>query len=199
MSIETAPPPSARATLLWSLAPLLVFYLVEDTYGLTAALIASMAFTVGDLALTWFRRGTVDRIALMTGVLVLVLGGLSFLSDDERFMLYTPVIGDALFAGLLAGSVLRGRPTLVLLAEKQDPTLVDDGPRRAFLAGMTLRLAVNLALHGLATALAADASRETWLFVSGPLQYVQLGLQFVLEVVWGRATLPPEETPPPDR
>ncbi len=198
MNIETAPPsPSARATLFWSLAPLAVFYLVENAYGLTAALIASMAFTLGDLAFTWWRQRTLDRVALVTGGLVLLLGGLSLISDDERFMLYTPVVGDALFSGLLAGSVMRGRPVLVVLALKQDPTLVDDGPRRAFLGGMTLRLAVNLALHGVATALAAGASRETWLFVSGPLQYIQLGLQFVVEIVWGRYTLPPEEPPPP--
>jgi intracellular septation protein len=174
-----------------------VFYLVEDTYGLTTALIASMAFTIGDLAVTWWRRGTVDRVALVTGGLVLVLGGLSLVSEDERFMLYSPVVGDALFAGLLALSVWRGRPVMVVLAQQQDPTLVDDAPRLAFLRGMTLRLAANLALHGVATAVAADADRETWLFVSGPLQYLQLGLQFVIEILWGRRTLPPEETPPP--
>jgi intracellular septation protein len=198
MRTEAAPPPpSTRSALFWSLAPLVVFYLVEDTYGLTTALIASMAFTIGDLAVTWWRRGTVDRVALVTGGLVLVLGGLSLVSEDERFMLYSPVVGDALFAGLLALSVWRGRPVMVVLAQQQDPTLVDDAPRLAFLRGMTLRLAANLALHGVATAVAADADRETWLFVSGPLQYLQLGLQFVIEILWGRRTLPPEETPPP--
>jgi hypothetical protein len=61
---------------------------------------------------------------------------------------------------------------------------------------MTLRLAANLALHGVATGFAAEASRETWLFVSGPLQYLQLGVQFGLEILWGRISLPPEDDPP---
>jgi intracellular septation protein A len=191
-----AAPPSPRAALFWSLAPLAVFYLVEDAFGLTAALLASMAFTAGDLAFTWWRHRTLDRIALVTGGLVLGLGSLSLLAEDERFMLYAPVIGDALFAGLLAGSVWRGRPLMVVLAERQDPTLVTDAPRRAFLRGMTLRLAANLALHGVATGFAAEASRETWLFVSGPLQYLQLGVQFGLEILWGRISLPPEDDPP---
>ena len=196
MADALAPPPSPRSALFWSLAPLVVFYLVEDAFGLTAALVASMAFTVGDLAFSWWRRRTLDRIALVTGGLVLGLGGLSLVSEDERFMLYTPVIGDAVFAAILAGSVWRGRPLMVVLAERQDPSVDADAPRLAFLRGMTLRLAANLALHGLATAFAADASRDTWLFVSGPLQYVQLGLQFAFEMVWARYSLPPEDEPP---
>jgi intracellular septation protein A len=186
------PPPSPRAALFWSLAPLLVFYLVEDQWGTTAALVASMLFTLGDLAITWLRQKRLDRVALFTGGLVLGLGGLSLLSDDERFMLYTPVASDALFALLLGVSVWRKRPLMLVLAEQQQPDLAADPLRRDFLGGMTLRLALNLATHGLVTAWSVSQPRETWLFVSGPLQYLMLGLQFLFEIAWGRHRLPPE-------
>lgn len=184
--------PSPRAALFWSLAPLLVFYLVEDQWGTTAALVASMVFTIGDLGITWLRQKRLDRVALVTGGLVLGLGGLSLLSDDERFMLYTPVASDALFALFLAASVWRKRPLMLVLAEQQQPDLAADPLRRAFLGGMTLRLALNLAAHGVVTAWSVAEPRETWLFVSGPLQYIMLGAQFVFEIAWGRHTLPPE-------
>ena len=191
------PPASPRTAFLWSLAPLLVFYVVEDQWGTTVALVASMLFTAGDLAVTWYRQRRLDRIALVTGALVLGLGGLSLLSDDERFMLYTPVVSDALFTLFLAGSVLRRRPLLLVLAEQQQPALAEDPLRRRFLNAMTVRLAVNLGLHGLLSAWAVDQPRETWLFVSGPLQYLMFGGQFVLEVLWGRFTLPPEDDDSP--
>lgn len=197
MTPPSPAPPSPRATLFWSLAPLLVFYLVEDQWGTTPALIASMLFTVGDLAVTWFRQRRLDRVALVTGGLVLGLGGLSLLSDDERFMLYTPVASDALFALFLFASVARKRPLMLVLAEQQQPELAADPLRRAFLGGMTLRLGLNLAVHAGVTAWAVAEPRETWLFVSGPLQYIMLGAQFLFEIAWGRHTLPPEPDEPP--
>lgn len=190
---DAAPTPtSARSALLWSLAPLLVFYLVEDQWGTTAALVASMLFTVGDLGFTWWRRRTLDRVALFSGALVLLLGGLSLLSDDERFMLYTPIVSDAVMAAVLLVSIWRGRPLLLTLALAQQPELAGDPVRARFLRGMTARLAVNLVLHAGLTAWAVGESRETWLFVSGPLQYALLGAQFLLEMALGRWTLPPE-------
>ena len=184
-----SPQSTPRAALLWSLAPLLVFYVVEDQWGTTVALVASMLFTVGDLAVTWYRQRRLDRIALVTGALVLGLGGLSLLSDDERFMLYTPAVSDALFTLILAVSVLRRRPLL---------ELASDPLRRRFLSAMTLRLALNLGLHGLLSAWAVDQPRSTWLFVSGPLQYLMFGGQFVVEVIWGRFRLPPEDDETPE-
>lgn len=193
-----SPQSTPRAALLWSLAPLLVFYVVEDQWGTTVALVASMLFTVGDLAVTWYRQRRLDRIALVTGALVLGLGGLSLLSDDERFMLYTPAVSDALFTLILAVSVLRRRPLLLVLAEQQQPELASDPLRRRFLSAMTLRLALNLGLHGLLSAWAVDQPRGTWLFVSGPLQYLMFGGQFVVEVIWGRFRLPPEDDETPE-
>lgn len=189
---------SPRATLFWSLAPLVVFYLAEDQLGTTVALIASMALTAGDLLWTWFRQRRLDKVALGSGALVLVLGGLSLASDDERFMLYSPVAGDALLALVLAVSLWRGRPLLLVLAEQQQPELANDPLRRRFLAGMSARLAVNLALHAAITAWSTGQSRETWLFVSGPLQYLMFGLQLVLEIGYARWRLPPEEDLPPE-
>ena len=81
---------------------------------------------------------------------------------------------------------------MLVLAEQQQPELAADPLRRAFLGGMTLRLALNLAAHAVVTAWSVTEPRETWLFVSGPLQYVMLGGQFVFEIAWGRHTLPPE-------
>ena len=73
--------------LLFALLPLVAFYVAESWYGLRAGVAAAMAFSMLELAVSWYRTRKLSRMALFTAALVLVLGGLSLLSNDERFVL----------------------------------------------------------------------------------------------------------------
>ncbi len=176
---------------LWAFAPLLLFYIVEDHYGLKAGLILAMALALLELAWHWLRHRRLEKMVLFSSGLILFLGGLSLLSDDERFMLYTPVIGDLMVSGILALSLLRGRPLLLSLAGQQDPEILSDPIRRAYMGSLTGRLAINLALHAAVTAWSTGESREIWIFVSGPLQYLFLGFQLVGEFLYARLIILP--------
>ena len=183
----------ARRALVFALAPLVAFYFIEDTWGTQVALVISMVVALGELAWQWHRTHKLDRTTLFSAGMVLVLGGVSLVFDDDRFVLYAPVATDALFAGGLFLSVWRGKAVMVMLAEQQHPELANDPIRRRFLRGMTVRLGLNLLLHAALTAAVAGGERSTWLFVSGPVQYILFGVQFLLEIAWGRMTLPPED------
>lgn len=181
--------PDPRWALLGSLLPLVGFYLIESTYGLTAGIVAGLVLALGEVGWSWWRRGTVPRTTLLFAGLVVVLGGLGLYSDDERFVLYGPVLGDLVFAAMMLAASLRdGRWLLALLAEQQ-PDLDPHPLQVRFLVGMARRMAVNLALHAALTAWAAGQSREVWLLVSGPVQYGMLGVQVVAEVVWARVVV----------
>ena len=52
---------------------------------------------------------------MVTAVLVVVFGGLTFWLDDPRFIKIKPTIINLLFAGVLFGGLLTGRPLLKLL------------------------------------------------------------------------------------
>ncbi|MBU0552984.1 septation protein IspZ [Myxococcota bacterium] len=179
------------AQTLWAFIPLVLFYFIEARYGLKEGLIAAMAFSALELAWYGLRERRIERAALLSGGLVLLLGGLSLISEDERFILYSPAIGDWVIAAILLYGVWRQRPLLATLAAARDPELVSDPIRRGFLAGLTLRLGLNLGGHGVACIWAAHAPREIWLFVSGPLQYILLGAQLALEFVYARLILLP--------
>jgi intracellular septation protein A len=176
--------------LLLGLLPLIAFYVGESLYGLQAGLVAAIATSLLDVAYGRLVHGKVNRVVLVSTGLVVLLGGLSLLSDDERFVLWTPVLGDLVFAGVLLASLLAPLSALELALREQDPTVDIDAPMRRFLRGITVRFALNLLLHAGLTAWAVGQSRETWLFVSGPMQYVLMGLQGGLEVVLVRR-LPP--------
>ncbi len=185
---SSAPLPKKPSPMsfVFSLAPLVLFYVLDSAFGTEVGLLGAMVYSLGELLYTRRRDGKWNRMTLVTSGLVLGLGGLSLLSDDERFMLYTPVIGDLLFAGILLGTVLRGRPLLLVLSEQQMPDMVSDPIRRAFMKGLTWRLGLNLIAHASITAWSTTQSHECWLFVSGPVQYILFGAQLLGETAYGR-------------
>ncbi|MFN3201896.1 MAG: inner membrane-spanning protein YciB [Bradymonadia bacterium] len=180
-------------TILMAFLPLVVFYIIDDQLGPTAGIIAAIVLTLGEVAWHKWRYGKVDRFVWLTGGLVVGLGSVSLISGDERFVLYSPALGDVIFAVLLLLTVWRKMPLLVELAKRTDASLEKDPERQQVLAGMTWRLAILLLLHGVAVWWSAGESRETWLFVSGPLQYIMMAVWFVGEVLFARyVTLSPE-------
>jgi intracellular septation protein A len=181
---------------LLAILPLVAFYVGESLYGLKAGVAAAMGFALLEVGVGYWRTRRIQKMGLFALGLVLVLGGLSLVSDDERFVLWGPVIGDLVFAGVLLGSLLTARSLLEVAWDEARDEALDDVMRR-FLRGLTVRFALNLVLHAAITAWATTQSRETWLFVSGPVQYGLFGIQIALEavLVW---RLPPEEAEPND-
>ena len=181
------------------LAVVVGFYVVERTLGTEAGIVAALVFCAGDVAWHRYRHGAWNTLVLGMAALVVVLGGLSLLSDDERFFLWSPVVGDVVFAGVLIGSVGVGRPLLNAMMAVYQPDLDPTPSERAWFAGITWRLGLVLLLHGAWTGWATTEPRETWVFVSGIGQYLLLGVQVLLEAAWVRWVRPlPDDVPPPE-
>jgi uncharacterized membrane protein len=176
---------------LLALLPLVAFWAVEAWAGTRAAIVAGIVLAAVDLAWARRRTGRFPPLPLFSAALVVGLGGLSLASDDPRFVLWSPVIGDVVLAGLLAGAELGRGHVLARLIAEQDPSADLHPLQVRWLDGLALRLAGNLALHAGLTAWAVPQPRSTWLFVSGPLQYVLLGAQIAVEVLWARLVVLP--------
>jgi intracellular septation protein len=71
-----------------------------------------MAATVVSLAVSWLLTRTIPLMPLVSGIIVLVFGGLSIWLQNDTFIKMKPTIVYALFAGLLLGGLALGRPLL---------------------------------------------------------------------------------------
>lgn len=170
--------------VLISLLPLILFYALESWAGLGPAVIATMVAVVGDVAWTWRREGRISRITMISAPLVIGLGTITLVADDPYFTLVGPAVGDVVFATLLLGARLLGHNLLLVALEEVDPGAELHPLQANHLGGTSLRLAVNLLAHAVAVVLAAEASREVWLFVAGPQQMIQIGVQVAGELAW---------------
>jgi intracellular septation protein len=90
--------------LLFDFFPVIAFFV---TYKLTADLFTAttviIVAVIAQTAITWFRFRKVSSMALISGVLVLIFGGLTLLIHDKSFIQWKVTVVNWLFAlGFLA-------------------------------------------------------------------------------------------------
>jgi intracellular septation protein len=133
MKIEANREPTGLARVLIDIGPLLVFFLVNFLAPVPSAIkvfVATGAFMAAMVAALIFaaaRYRYVSPLLLFSGVMVVVLGGLTIWLHNETFIKVKPTIYYALVAGLLTFGLATGRPFLKLVLGSAYPGLDEDG------------------------------------------------------------------------
>ena len=110
--------PQGAAKLLIDLGPLLVFFLVNFLAPVPAVLkifVATGAFMVAIIAAMLFsaiRYGRISPLLWFSGVMVLVLGGLTIVLHKEWIIKVKPTVYYTILAGTLGFGLATGRPLL---------------------------------------------------------------------------------------
>lgn len=95
--------------LFVELGPLLVFFITNSHYGIFAGTAAFMAATVISLAASHALLGRIATMPLVTGIFVLIFGGLTLYLQDDHFIKMKPTIVNGLFAAILFGGLMFDR------------------------------------------------------------------------------------------
>lgn len=110
--------------------PLAVFFASYFIWGLLPATGALMAATGVALVLSLVVRRKVPMMPLITAAIVGVFGGLTLWLADETFIKMKPTIIQVLFAAVLLGGLVLGRPLLKPLLGAALPPMADAGWRQ---------------------------------------------------------------------
>jgi intracellular septation protein len=97
------------------IGPLLIFFLVNNKFGLMNGTLAFVVATAIALPLNWYLEKRLPVMPLVSGVFVLAFGGLTLLLDDSFFIKIKPTIVNSLFAFCLTLGLLLGRNFLKIL------------------------------------------------------------------------------------
>lgn len=95
--------------------PLLVFFLVNAQAGLFAGTAAFMVAIVISVAASWALDRRAPVMPLVSGVFVLVFGGLTLYLADELFIKIKPTLVNALFAAILFAGMAFNKPLLKMV------------------------------------------------------------------------------------
>jgi intracellular septation protein len=94
------------------MGPLIVFFIGNAKFGIFPATAAFMVATVIALLVSWIMMRKLPVMPLVTGVFVLVFGGLTLYLADEQFIKLKPTIVNCLFGSILLGGLMTGRSLL---------------------------------------------------------------------------------------
>ena len=92
--------------------PLLVFFLVNGNFGIFWATGAFMATMPVALLANYLLERRVPILPLVSGAVVIVIGRLTLILQDELFIKLKPTIVNCLFAAILFGGMLFGKSFL---------------------------------------------------------------------------------------
>jgi len=92
--------------------PLLIFFVVYSLYGIFAATAALMVAMAAQIAYQWLRHRKVNKMLLVSGILVAVLGGITLWLRDPLFIKWKTTVVYWLFAASFFGSQVFGEKTL---------------------------------------------------------------------------------------
>jgi len=116
--------------------PLIAFFIVNFLFGgqpLTKVLIGTTVFMFASIAAMIFskiRTGHISPMLWLSGVLVVVFGGLTLWFRDQTFIQVKPTIIYATFATILFYGLATGRPLLQSLLDTAYPGLTATGWRK---------------------------------------------------------------------
>jgi intracellular septation protein len=114
--------------LALEIGPLGLFFLVNGKYGIFAATGAFMVATVISLTGSLILMKRLPIMPLVTGVFVLVFGGLTLYLQNDMFIKMKPTIVNLLFAGALGTGLAFGR-SLMKIVLGEVIQLYDEGWR----------------------------------------------------------------------
>lgn len=170
-----SPKAQAASVFFAGLLPVIAFTLIEEYYGTMAGLIAGMVFGVGEITYELIKYKKVQKITWFGNGLLLVLGGISLISSEGIWFKLQPALMEGIFALMLWGSVILGKPLIVYLAEQQGHQFPDIV--KANMKGLTIRCGFFFALHTMLAVWAAFSwSTTAWALLKG----IGLTVSFIL-------------------
>lgn len=159
----TAKPEDAAAMrsqllkLAVEVGPLVVFFVVNARAGIFWGTGVFMVATLISLVASRFIFGRVPVMPLISGVCVVVFGGLTLWLQDDHFIKIKPTIVNALFAAALFGGLLAGH-SLLKVVFGEVFRLTEDGWRK-----LTLRWAFFFAFLAILNEVVwRTVSTDTW-------------------------------------
>jgi isopentenyldiphosphate isomerase/intracellular septation protein A len=173
--------------LLPGFIPIFIFVLADEIWGTTTGVIVAVMTGLIQLGWAGYREKRFDKFILFDTLLLVVLGGISVILENDIFFKLKPALIGFIFAAILGVSAFTSLDIVGQMTRRYYAGI-------EFTRMQVLEMRRNLKIfflvilaHTLLTLYAAFfMSKEAWAFISGGLLYIVFGILLVFQLIRSR-------------
>ena len=170
--------------LLPGFIPLFVFIAIDEIWGTRAGLVAALVIGVGEMVWIWIREKRFDSFVLVDTGLLIVLGTVSIVLDNDIFFKLKPGLVELILCAVLAISAFSKLNIIGLMTQRYMKDMeINEQQMNQFRKTLKLMFIVFLIHTILVFYSVFYLSNEAWAFISGGLFYILFGLVFGFEFI----------------
>jgi len=171
-------------SFLPGILPLFVFVVADELWGTMVGLYVAIGFGFTELTFTYIKSRKIEKFIIFDIGLLVVLGSISVLLQDEIFFKLKPALIELIFAAIIGFSVFSSRN---IIFEMSSRYLKNVSMPASVQVKMNKTLKVVLIItvfHILLVVYSAYfMSKEAWAFISGVLFYLLILGYFGIEII----------------
>jgi len=177
-----------KLDILKSLAPgflpLIIFIAADAVWGTRIGLIIAVAVGIIEFIFSYAKEKIVDKFILLDVGLIVILGTVSILLENEIFFKLKPALIELIFCVILAVSVF-SPVNIMLLMSKRYMKNIQLGEAQVAQLNKSLRVLFFIFLGHILLIIysAFFMSKPAWAFISGGLFYILFGVYMAVELV----------------
>lgn len=170
--------------LLPGFIPLFVFIAVDEIWGTRAGLVAALVIGLAEMVWIWLKEQRFDRFVLVDTGLLIALGSVSILLDNDIFFKLKPGLVELILCAILGVSAFSKLNIIGLMTKRYMKDMeLNEQQVAQFRKTMQLMFFVFLFHTVLVFYSAFYLSNEAWAFISGGLFYILFAVVFGFEFV----------------
>lgn len=176
--------------LLPGFVPLFVFIIADEIWGTRIGLAVAIAMGLAELAWYWVKDRRIDRFVLFDTLLIVILGAVSIILDNEVFFKIKPALIGVLLCIVLGISAFTPANYLLKMSRRYMKGIeVSPAYERRMRESIRVMFWLFTAYTVLVFYSVWFMSNEAWAFVSGGLFYILFGVYFGYEFLKSRLAL----------
>jgi len=170
--------------MLPGLLPLFVFIAADEIWGTQVGLIVALVFGIAEFIFVYLKSKKADKFILFDTSLLLVLGSISLIFENEIFFKIKPALIEIIFSILIGISAFSEQNILLKMTQRYAKDVQLNEPQvKVFKRNMKILFWI-FNLHILLIFYSAFfMSKELWGFISGALIYVIFGIYFLVQIL----------------
>lgn len=170
--------------LLPGFIPLFVFIAIDEIWGTRAGLAAALAIGMAEMIWIWIREKRFDRFVLFDTGLLVALGSVSIVLDNDIFFKLKPGLVELILCAVLAVSAFSKLNIVGLMTQRYIKDMeLSIQQEVQFRKTLKLMFSVFLVHTILVFYSAFYMSDAAWAFISGGLFYILFAVVFAYEFV----------------